>query len=155
MEVEETLLIIREQLGEAARYLARLRLEMERLEKMGMYPAVPREQWQTRKGRGYYLHMLFRSDGNGSYQGPGGCRILYVGSDPSRIEEARRRVANRKRWEQLHQAAADLDRFLFVEMAELGRVANDCRTWTRHCQVSLWPKDQLGEPPNVNKPSAW
>ncbi len=104
-ELKEMFQVIEGVLDEAAVRLRGLKEEMEGLEKSGMYPAVPTEQWQSRNGSGRrYLYMLFRySRAMGGYSGPGGKRKVYVGCKEERIAEARRLVENRLRWEEVEK----------------------------------------------------
>lgn len=93
-------------LGGIARDLERLELglvemaaECLRLEAAGMWPAVPSESWETRGGGDpVYLRLVFpkRTAGlNG--------RKVYVGAKPEKIADARRKTANRQRWEWLNR----------------------------------------------------
>lgn len=93
--------VIEASLDEAGARLDGMREQMEGLEKAGMYPAVPTEQWQARNGSANrYLYMLFRySVVMGGYSGPDGKRKVYVGCKDERILEARRLVENRVHWE--------------------------------------------------------
>lgn len=98
--------------------LLELRQECQRLEKAGMYPAVPTESWERRDGgKSKYLRMVFP-------QGtPGVRRKEYVGCKPEAIAEARRLAANRQRWEELDRAGIKLERFLAMMRSDLHRIA--------------------------------
>ena len=73
-----------------------------------MYPARSIESWQGRGGTERYLYMLFQSNGNAGYLGPGGKRKIYVGNKPDRIEAARGLAANRRRYDGLQRARRNL-----------------------------------------------
>lgn len=101
MTLDETLNAISTNIREAEQYGRELFLAAEEIKSAGMYPAVPSEQWQDRGGDGQYLYMIFKTDGNGIYQGPGNARKLYVGNKADRIAEARRLAENRRRYEEI------------------------------------------------------
>jgi len=114
-----------------------IRRRMNQIEREGMYPAVPREQWQARNGgEARYLYMLFRMNPDGSYQGPDGKRKVYVGADPRKQAEARRLAANRRRWEELNTVLQNLNAWLTRLTRELAEMA----TWIDH-----YPKVLGGE----------
>jgi len=99
---------IRDELSTALAHLVDLHQALGKIEAAGMYPALPTEQWQARgdSGEARYLYMLFRKNAEGTYQGPGGKRKLYVGADPGRQAEARRLAENRRRWRAIGPGAA-------------------------------------------------
>ena len=99
MTLDETLNAISINIREAEQYGRELFLAAEEIKSAGMYPAVPSEQWQDRNGDGQYLYMIFKTDGNGIYQGPNRARKVYVGNKADRIAEARRLAENRRRYE--------------------------------------------------------
>lgn len=100
---------IQDQIERAEQLDAAIRADITALESAGMYPAVPAEQWQTRpNGQSEYLYLIFKQDERGNYTGPGGKRKLYIGADQGKIDRARQMVANRVRFEQLHQYSRDL-----------------------------------------------
>lgn len=120
---------IRKNLAGVTHHLHEILRAMNELEQAGMYPAIPTEQWQTRNGSGQYLYMLFRQDRYGVYTGPDGKRKLYVGADPEKIAEARRLVANRRRWEELKAAAEKVDRWLKARQGDIEYLARNCQQW--------------------------
>ena len=98
--------------------LADLQKECQRLEKAGMYPAVPTESWEGRNGgETKYLRMIFPKST------PGVRRKEYIGCKRSAIAEARRLATNRQRWEELDRAKIQLERFLRIIRNELARIA--------------------------------
>lgn len=95
-------------------HLSNVRVVMEILESDGMYPAVPREQFESRNDRDpIYLHMIFRRNRyTGKYEGPGGKRKIYVGCKESKIAAARKLVANRLRYNELFDHSLKLTSWL-------------------------------------------
>ncbi len=96
-EIQQLFHTIHNSLDAAEQNLYAIQDEMERLERHGMYPPVPTEQWQARNGgEKTYLYMLFTLDwATGEYSGPDSKRRIYVGSKPARIQQARRRNGHR------------------------------------------------------------
>ncbi len=77
--------------------LADMKLECLRLAEAGMWSAVPTESWEGRNGSDpVYLRLLFPAGTNGLHR-----YRVYIGSKPERIADARRKTANRQRWEKL------------------------------------------------------
>jgi hypothetical protein len=135
MDIEVSLGMIASNFKTAQKHLHHIHLLMERLEQTGMYPAIPTEQWQDRDGKGKYLYMLFRQDGNGQYTGPEGKRKVYVGSPDQKIKEAQQMAANRRRWEELEMAAQRLRQWLSLYRSEIENRARE-----------QWPYADLGLP---------
>lgn len=79
-----------------------------------MWSAVPTESWEARNGGDrVYLRLLLPAGTNGQRR----CRV-YIGSKPEAIADARRKSANRIRWERLDKEIHDLEQKLrYVEMA--------------------------------------
>lgn len=104
--------------------LVDMKIEALRLEAVGMWPAVPSESWEARNGGdAVYLRLVFPVR-----KGPGGQRKVYVGRDPAKVAAARRKTANRLRWEELDRAIAKLEMLLrsvearlAVERSQLAR----------------------------------
>lgn len=94
-----------------------MREESQKLEKAGMYPAVPSESWQPRNGKGSYLRMVFP---RGT---PGMPRKLYIGNKPEAVAEARQLKARRVRWEELNEAIRNIESFLKRIRWELAGIA--------------------------------
>jgi len=70
----------------ATAHLEQIRQAMDDLAAAGMWPSVPTEDWSDNTG----MYMLFRSNRDGTYKGPGGKREICAGRDPAAIAEARR-----------------------------------------------------------------
>lgn len=73
---------------------AALQQEMDRLAQ-DKFATVPTELWEDRQGKGRYLRLQFRQDGNGQRQ------RIYVGCDPAKIAEAQQTMTNTQRWIEL------------------------------------------------------
>jgi hypothetical protein len=110
---------------DAARaHLAQLKDALLALEDAGMYPSLPSETWDTRRGKPtQYLYMLFPFIPGGGYRGPNGKRKLYVGCKPHRIAEARRLASNRRLYDHLKLKEHALTYWL---SAHLRRAQNLC-----------------------------
>jgi hypothetical protein len=132
----ELLRQIRDEMVRLESALAGMRLQMERLEEAGMYPAVPSESWESRSnsthGEARYLRLVFPSRAPGP-------RKVYVGCDPAKITEARKRASNRRAWEWLDREATRLDRFLRMQRAGLERVAREVSRY----EVKEWLSAEL------------
>jgi hypothetical protein len=130
-ECRSELEAINQHLTKACEYLRDLYLAQLKLEDTGLYPAVPTEEWQSRNdgGDGLYLHFPGKHDG--TYRGPEGQQTIYIGTDPEQIAEARRRVENRRRYEQLLAAALDLHEWLCRYRDQLEVEAIIAKYWPR------------------------
>jgi hypothetical protein len=120
---------INESLAAARAYHASIQVAMDEIQKVGMYPAVPSEQWQRHEGKGQYLYMLFRMNPDGTYQGPDGKRKVSIGADPDKIDDAQRLAENRRRWERLQWDLEHLERWLDLRLLELQGLAERCERW--------------------------
>jgi hypothetical protein len=141
-QVSETL---RHEIEQALAHLKQIKARMTQLEKAGMYPGVPKEQWQDRNAlrndeepekerEKNYLYMIFRQASGRTvqtYEGPEGKRKVYVGSDPRKIAEARQMAANRVEWDQLNQAASALESWLSQRRSELREQKRRASDWPR------------------------
>ena len=107
-----------------------MKLDCVRLEAAGMWPAVPTEMWEERNGsEARYLRLYFP-------RGTLGVREkTYIGCKPSAIADARRKMANRIRWEGLDGEICDLERVLRGVEAALDR---------QRMVVSMRPLPDLG-----------
>jgi len=77
---------IRKKLGENRGRLREIEVEVARLEKLGVYDAVPSESWESRNGgEKRYLRLVFPVDGAGRAK-------EYVGADPDKVEDAREKT---------------------------------------------------------------
>ncbi len=138
--------ITRHEFEQALAHLKQIKARMNQLEKAGMYPGVPKEQWQDRNAPRddeetpdqervkNYLYMIFRQAPGRTvqaYEGPQGKRKVYVGADPRRIAEARQMAANRVEWNQLHQAATQLESWLSARRSELREQQRRASEWPR------------------------
>ena len=93
--------------------LVEMKMECVFLESAGMWPAVPTEMWEPRNGSDpIYLRLYFP-------HGTLGVRTkTYIGCKPENVADARRKSANRQRWEELDAEVSRLERTLSaVEMA--------------------------------------
>jgi len=109
----------------ATAHLEQIRQAMDDLAAAGMWPSVPTEDWSDNTG----MYLLFRSNRDGTYKGPGGKREIRVGRDPDAIAEVRRLAENRRRWEACELAAWNLDKWITGKWLELRHLAEDCRRW--------------------------
>jgi hypothetical protein len=148
MGYDEQLACIGDNLAAAREHLGSIELAMDSLAAAGMYPAVPTEQVQARNGRGQYLYMLFRRNEDGSYQGPGGRRKVYIGCDAERIAEARRLAENRKKYEVLLRMARDLEEWLEVHHDQVGELSIRCERWPWIDLLGLHPAEPPSNGPN-------
>lgn len=131
---------------EAARTrLKEVQDQIDYVNRVGRYPAKARESWQTRKDSPYkYLFMVFRSDGNGAYQGPDGKRKVYVGSevDEESIYDARRLNSNFTAWTKLKAVERQIANWILGrehEVRELERLANSALE--RSAKIPTIPDD--------------
>lgn len=100
-------------LEQANQLAARIEQYVAEIEADGMYPAVASEQWQQRpNGQADYLYMVFRTNANGDYEGPGGKRKIYVGADPKKQAAARRMNVNRMSFDKLNRRRRDVDNWI-------------------------------------------
>lgn len=129
--IDETLSAASENIHAAEAYLQELMLAAHAIEKAGMYPSVPSEQWQTREGSGQYLYMLFKTDRNGNYQGPDGARKIYVGNKQDKIDDARRMAVNRDRYESITRCIEDLTSYLRRQKFNVQRLQIDTADYPR------------------------
>mgnify|MGYP000999989055 CR=1 FL=1 len=129
--IDETLSAASENIHAAEAYLQELMIAARAIEKAGMYPSVPSEQWQTREGSGQYLYMLFKTDRNGNYQGPDGARKIYVGNKQDKIDDARRLVQNRERYEGITRCIEDLTSYLRRQKFNVQRLQIDTADYPR------------------------
>jgi hypothetical protein len=91
-----------------------------------MYPGLPTERWKDDR----YLYLYF-PDGPADGLRLDAKQRLYIGADPQRIEEARRLVGNRRRWEELNRIDEWLDRWIRDKETDIGRMADLARRWPR------------------------
>lgn len=156
MDTEQLLQTIAANLETAQKHLDDIHQEIEHLAVIGMYPSLPTEQWQNRGGAGQYLYMLFRQDRNGQYTGPDGKRKLYVGADPVKIAEARRLAKNRRRYEELCEAARQVEQWLKSQEYQIERLAKDSGRWPHMNCVGDWGQaaTQLVVAANPNSPNS-
>ena len=73
--------------------------------------------------------MLFGSNPDGTYKGPGGKREITIGRDTAAIAEARRLAENRRRWEACELAAWNLDKWISGRWKQLRDAADECQRW--------------------------
>lgn len=122
------------ELLQAEEHLARIRQRMTELEAAGMYPSassgrspgLPTERWKDDR----YLYLYF-PDGAANGLKLDAKQRLYIGADPARIEEARRRVANRRKWEDLNSIARWLDQWLKEKETDIRQIADRAKRWPR------------------------
>ncbi len=85
-------------LSNLAGLLARIgvvQAELDRLQQ-DMYEEVPTVLWEDREGKGRYMRLQFALD-----RETGKRARVYVGADPQKIADAKRKIANRETWGQL------------------------------------------------------
>lgn len=136
-EWAELLTEIMEQVARLEAGLVAMKFEMGRLEADGMYPAIPTgEVWEKGKR---YLRLTFPC---GTLLG--GRRKLYVGCDPVKIQEARKKAANRRRWEELDDEIERLERYLWMTRGNLERVAGSAKRYKLPEGIPLLVARELG-----------
>lgn len=111
---------------QAEEHLAVIRHAMASLEAAGMYPGLPTERWKDAR----YLYLYFPNGAANDLKLDAKQR-LYIGADPQRIEEARRRVGNRRRWEDLNSVARWLDQWLKEKGTDIEQMASRAKRWPR------------------------
>lgn len=108
-DLQATIDCIEGNLARANDLANRIEQAQAEIERNGMYPAVASEQYQQRpNGQADYLYMVFRTNGEGDYEGPGGKRKLYIGADPEKQAAARRLNVNRMRFDKLTRRRQDV-----------------------------------------------
>ena len=124
-ESERLAAAIGDSMARARAHLVEIRKAMDALGAAGMWPAVPTEGWSPSEG----LHMLFGSNPDGTYKGPGGKREITIGRDTAAIAEARRLAENRRRWEACELAAWNLDKWISGRWKQLRDMTDECQRW--------------------------
>lgn len=143
MSLDNTVKLIQFNISTAEEHLGEILEARKILEVAGMYPAVPHFQWQRREelGEAKYLYLMFRQNQDGSYQGPDGRRKVYIGADPAKIEEAKRRTRNRENWERLVQEEVKLRRWITYTETQLEILKRDANKILVNSRD--WPKSEL------------
>ena len=108
-----------DRLADAEALIRQIQEQITTLEAEGMYPAVPKFQWQSRGSEARYLYLVFRQGSDGQYLGPEGKRKLYIGCDEVKIQEAQRLTHNRTMYESLHLTMNRLQRWLDYKKSEV------------------------------------
>lgn len=123
----------------ATAHLSSLRKSLEEIKRRPMWPAVPTEVWFGRYGRNTkYLELLFHKNNDGTYQGPDGIRRVYIGIDPERIADARKRTETRKLYEQLVTDIENLEKYLEDRKQEIVMFSMSTQNWPRGRVKALW-----------------
>lgn len=120
MKLDEKIRAITANIEAAEAKLQEIDDTIDYLEAVGMYPSEGKEQWQTRpNSSGEYLYMIFRSDRNGGYKGPGGKRKIYVGTNPEAIAEARVLNENYRMYEQLKFGRRQMNSWIYFRRRDV------------------------------------
>ena len=124
LKIREAMLTFRDELEAGLKHAEEVEKEIRFLERhcMDMYPAVPTETWESRGLDRRYMYMIFPCI-EGQYQGPDGQRKLYIGNKPENIGLARRRAADRERYEQLLKVREAHEKWLILLAMRAGGLA--------------------------------
>lgn len=143
MSLDNTIKLIQANIQAAKEHLEQIEAAMTLVETAGMYPAVPHFQWQRREelGEARYLYLVFRQNGNGGYMGPDGKKKVYIGADPSKIEEAKRLVCNRERHDWLSVQKSRLRGWIIMTENQIGQL--DIKAKSLLADSQKWPKSEL------------
>lgn len=138
--LDHTIKLINTNIAAAQDHLTEILEAMQLLQGAGMYPAIPHFQWQRREemGEAKYLYLIFRQNSDGSHQGPDGRKKIYIGADPANIEEAKRLVRNRERWEQLGQQSIKLRGWITITEKRLSDLERQSLLILKESQE--WPR---------------
>lgn len=125
-EVREAIDDLGAQADKTIALLGRIDAAMDAIRGAGMYENAPaRESWESKNTSGpIYLYLYWRKDREGGYLGPDGKRKLYIGNDPGKIAEARRKVEN----QQLYLALQGARRRVALWLCDLGGMLD---SWQR------------------------
>lgn len=145
MSLDNTVKLIQANIQAAKDHLALISAAMETLKISGMYPAIPHFQWQRREeaGEARYLYLVFRQNGDGAYQGPDGKKKIYIGADPTKIEEAKRLTRNRQTWEKLKEHHNRLSSYITLCEGKLLQLESQADTTLHYSQQ--WPRSELSQ----------
>lgn len=139
-KLEDHFATIREELQRAGAHLSIMQEELERLERVGMFDAIPTESWQARNGGDKkYLYLLFPQEHDGTFRSPTGKKKVYVGCKTQKIADARVQVARRRRYDDLHAIASRLADWIAWREQDVATLAQRCGFWTRADSALLGP----------------
>jgi hypothetical protein len=130
MNLNELHAAIQAEIDAAAAHMAEINQAQKELETDGMYPAIPRIEWQARNsGEANYMYLVFSQDrSNGSYISPNGKRKIYIGADCKKQKAAQEMIKRRQHWERLNHKGNELHKWVSRKKAELFEITQQLKS---------------------------